>query len=76
MILILKFRLLTRNSNEGQLTLEVPFMGVTLPNTPFDWNFTTVPQEGLNNRTFHYTRGHVLGGSSSVSKYMYILFLV
>ncbi|CAL1711877.1 unnamed protein product [Somion occarium] len=54
-------------SHEGLLNLEAPFLGVTLPNTAVDWNYTAVPQVGLNNRTFHYTRGYVLGGSSSVN---------
>lgn len=67
--MVFKTHVLTQYSNEGQLALEVPFMGVTLPNTVFDWNYTTTPQDGLNNRTFHYTRGHVLGGSSSISKH-------
>lgn len=35
----------------------------------FDWNFTTTAQRGLNGRVLPYARGHVLGGSSSTSKY-------
>ncbi|KIJ42485.1 GMC oxidoreductase [Sphaerobolus stellatus SS14] len=38
-----------------------------LTNSPYDWNFTTVPQVGLNGRSLPYTRGHVLGGSSSIN---------
>ena len=33
-----------------------------------DWNFTTTPQEGLNNRQILYPRGFVLGGSTAISK--------
>ncbi|CAA7269421.1 unnamed protein product [Cyclocybe aegerita] len=47
--------------------IAVPFLGVTLPGTAVDWNFTSTPQEGLNNRILRYTRGYVLGGSSSVN---------
>jgi len=36
--------------------------------TPYDWNYTVVPQKGLNGRTFPYPRGRLLGGSSSVSE--------
>jgi choline dehydrogenase len=27
-----------------------------------DWNFTTIPQTGLGDRTIHYSRGKCLGG--------------
>ena len=33
-----------------------------------DWNFTTVAQSGLGGRSILYERGHVLGGSTAVSK--------
>lgn len=36
--------------------------------TNLDWNYTVTPQAGLNNRTFTYPRGRVLGGGTSVSK--------
>lgn len=37
-----------------------------------DWGFTTVPQPGLNDRRIPYTRGKVLGGSSSVNGMLYL----
>ena len=33
-----------------------------------DWNFTTVNQPGMNGRSIPYPRGHVLGGSTCISK--------
>ncbi len=33
-----------------------------------DWNVTTTPQPGLNNREFGYNRGFGLGGCSAISK--------
>ncbi|TFK37738.1 aryl-alcohol-oxidase from pleurotus Eryingii [Crucibulum laeve] len=36
-------------------------------NSPFDWNYTTVPQKALNNQILPYSRGYVLGGSSSTN---------
>lgn len=33
----------------------------------YDWNFTTVPQAHLNNRTIATPRGRVLGGSSALN---------
>ncbi len=38
----------------------------------FDWGFTTVPQPHLNDRRIPYTRGKVLGGSSSVNGMLYL----
>ena len=38
----------------------------------FDWGFTTVPQTHLNGRRIPYTRGKVLGGSSSVNGMLYL----
>ncbi|MFZ1865549.1 MAG: GMC family oxidoreductase N-terminal domain-containing protein [Polyangiales bacterium] len=37
-----------------------------------DWGFTTVPQAHMNNRCLPYTRGKVLGGSSSVNGMLYL----
>ncbi|PPQ66925.1 hypothetical protein CVT26_010014 [Gymnopilus dilepis] len=55
-------------SDQGVVAAEAPFLGPTLtPNSPFDWNFTVVPQQGMKGRTFAYPRGHLLGGSSSAN---------
>ncbi|KAJ3500902.1 hypothetical protein NLJ89_g9582 [Agrocybe chaxingu] len=48
--------------------IATPFLGITLPGTSVNWNYTSTPQEGLNNRILRYARGHVLGGSSSISE--------
>lgn len=56
-------------SDEGQRDPLVPFLCVTVaPNTPYDWNYTTTPQVGLGGRSITYQRGHILGGSSSISE--------
>ncbi|KAI0033375.1 alcohol oxidase [Vararia minispora EC-137] len=48
--------------------VQTPFLCTTLtPGTIFDWNYTTVPQAGLNGRTIAYPRGKLLGGSTSVN---------
>lgn len=55
-------------SNEGVRNVEVPFLATqNIPATPVTWNYTTVPQAGLDNRTVAYPRGRVLGGSSSIN---------
>ena len=63
--------LTTSHSNEGLVDVAIPFLASTLiPNTPVDWNYTTVPLKGLDNRVIAYPRGKLLGGSTSISKYI------
>ena len=47
--------------------IQVPYFVVDIPPS-FDWNYTTVPQKALQNRTLSYPRGYVLGGSTSTSE--------
>ena len=64
-------------SNKDVLDSIVPFFCPRMtPNTPWDWNFTTTPQTNLNGRALSYPRGHILGGSSSVSTWNPLMFLV
>ncbi|KAL1739396.1 hypothetical protein HDZ31DRAFT_49463, partial [Schizophyllum fasciatum] len=59
-------------ANDGELAIDVPQLCVTLtPNTAWDWNFTTVPQDGLNGRTPPFPRGIGLGGTSAVNCLVY-----
>ncbi|TFK33134.1 aryl-alcohol-oxidase from pleurotus Eryingii [Crucibulum laeve] len=55
------------DTNEGVVNAMVPFLGVALPGTTLDWNFTTTNQTGLNGRSIPYARGRVLGGSSTIN---------
>ncbi|KAJ8689751.1 hypothetical protein PTI98_012620 [Pleurotus ostreatus] len=60
-------------SNEDVLASEVPLLGPSLvPNSIFDWNYTTTAQAGYNGRVIPYPRGRMLGGSSSVN---YMVFM-
>ncbi len=52
---------------DGNVAIEAPFLAVSLPGTSVDWNYSTVPQVGYNDRAIPYARGHVLSGSSSIS---------
>ncbi|KAI0777900.1 aryl-alcohol-oxidase from pleurotus Eryingii [Irpex lacteus] len=54
-------------SPDGNLAVEVPFLGTSLAGTAIDWNYTITPQIGLAGRSFEYTRGKVLGGSSCLN---------
>ncbi|KAF9471414.1 aryl-alcohol-oxidase from pleurotus Eryingii [Pholiota conissans] len=59
-------------SDAGVEEIHIPFLCThTTPNTPWDWNYTTIPQIGLNGAAISYPRGHVLGGSSSVNCLVY-----
>ncbi|CCM06045.1 uncharacterized protein FIBRA_08291 [Fibroporia radiculosa] len=55
-------------SNENNVDVEIPFYCPTLsPDTSLTWNYTTTPQNGLNNRAIPYPRGRILGGSSTIN---------
>uniref|UniRef100_A0A8H7XWN7 Glucose-methanol-choline oxidoreductase N-terminal domain-containing protein n=1 Tax=Psilocybe cubensis TaxID=181762 RepID=A0A8H7XWN7_PSICU len=52
---------LTENPNITVAILEAAW------DTQFGWNYTVVPQAGLNLRTFDYPRGKAIGGCSAVN---------
>ena len=55
-------------SKDGVLASAVPLLAPSLaPGTIYDWNYTTTPQPGFNNRAMPYPRGKILGGSTSIS---------
>ena len=58
----------TITSDVGNVGIQIPFLGVSLPQTPIDWNYTTTRQLGAGLRSIPYTRGKVLGGSSCLSE--------
>ncbi|TFK19464.1 pyranose dehydrogenase [Coprinopsis marcescibilis] len=58
--------------NVGVEELQIP--GFTYNgriNSTYYWNYETTPQVGLGGRSFGFTRGHVLGGSSSINGMVY-----
>ncbi|KAI0342479.1 alcohol oxidase [Trametopsis cervina] len=55
------------SSDYDNLNIQIPQFAGKLGRTVFDWNFTTTPQPGLNNRSIPFQRGHVLGGSTCVN---------
>ncbi|KAK0196139.1 pyranose dehydrogenase [Armillaria mellea] len=52
------------------LTSQIPLFCVLRPSM-LGWNFTTIPQPGLNNQTFAYYRGFGLGGCSAINVMTY-----
>ncbi|KAJ7745961.1 alcohol oxidase [Mycena olivaceomarginata] len=60
-------------SNEGVIDSIVPFFVNNLLTGPnaYEWNYTTTPQIGLNNRTIPYPRAHILGGCTAHNGMVY-----
>ncbi|MFA1611662.1 GMC family oxidoreductase [Halobellus rubicundus] len=49
-----------------------PTMFPHLMKSEVDWDYSTVPQEGLNGREEYWPRGKTLGGSSAINAMMYV----
>ncbi|KAG6815779.1 hypothetical protein H0H93_009039, partial [Arthromyces matolae] len=58
-------------SNDGVFDSIAPFLQQELAGSPYDWNYTTIPQSAVGGRVIGYTRGHILGGSSSINGMYY-----
>ncbi len=54
-----------------ELGINIPGRKGSTLGTRYDWNFTTIPQPGLNNRSIAINRGKVLGGSSALNLMVY-----
>ncbi|THV01116.1 alcohol oxidase [Dendrothele bispora CBS 962.96] len=54
-------------NDAGIQAIEIPFLDSGPTGTSVDWNYTTVPQPGLNNRILDVPRGFALGGSSDLN---------
>ena len=64
--------LLEAGGPDSALPLHVPAAFTTLFRGRFDWNYDTVPQPALENRTVYWPRGKTLGGSSSLNAMMWV----
>ncbi|KAI0033867.1 alcohol oxidase [Vararia minispora EC-137] len=60
-----------KGSDFNDTAIEIPGRSAALQKTRFDWNFTTTPQVGYDNRSIAYPRGHVLGGSTAINVMAY-----
>ncbi|TDZ22384.1 Dehydrogenase citC [Colletotrichum orbiculare MAFF 240422] len=54
-----------------ELRINVPGLRGSILGTNYDWNFTTVDQDGLGGRQISVNRGRVLGGSSAMNYLCY-----
>ncbi|KAI0712239.1 alcohol oxidase [Earliella scabrosa] len=59
------------NSDFMNTSVLAPGLATTLTHSKFDWNYTTTPQAGLNDRTVAYPRGFVLGGSTATNQMIF-----
>ncbi len=65
--------LIEAGGKDDSINIKVPLMVVNLLKDPkFTWPFVTEPQAALNDRTQLWTRGRVLGGSSSINGNVYV----
>ncbi|EJF64358.1 alcohol oxidase [Dichomitus squalens] len=59
------------SSDYNNTNIRIPWLAPALTGSTFDWNYTTTPQVGLNDRSIGYARGKVLGGSTSINYMIY-----
>lgn len=64
--------LLEAGPPDTAIELHVPAAFSKLFRGRYDWNYDTVPQPELENRTVYWPRGKTLGGSSSLNAMMWI----
>ena len=65
--------LIEAGGRDTRISFHIPLMVVNLLKDPsVTWPFITEPQTALNNRTQLWTRGRVLGGSSSINGNVYV----
>ena len=56
----------------GDPAVTTPGRWVTLLGSKFDWNYSTEPEPGMQNRRIAFPRGKALGGSSAINAMTFI----
>jgi choline dehydrogenase len=57
---------------DRKMEIRIPAAFTNLFKTPYDWDYSTVAQDGLDRRELYWPRGRTLGGSSSINSQMYV----
>jgi choline dehydrogenase len=57
---------------DRKMEIRIPAAFTKLFKTPYDWDYSTVAQDGLERRELYWPRGRTLGGSSSINSQMYV----
>ncbi|MGO2148792.1 GMC family oxidoreductase, partial [Halomonas sp.] len=69
----IKVCLIEAGGSDKSLRVQIPAGTITLYKSKrYSWNFVSMPQKRLNNRTIHTPRGKALGGSASMNSMIYI----
>jgi choline dehydrogenase len=58
--------------SDQKMEIRIPAAFAKLFKTPYDWDYSTAPQDGLGRRELYWPRGRALGGSSSINAQMYL----
>lgn len=67
-----KVLLLEAGGTDDSPYIRTPGLVAMLPDSKYDWRYTTTPQIHCNLRRFPWPRGRTLGGSSSINYMIYI----
>lgn len=57
---------------DSKTEIHIPAAFSKLFKTEYDWNYTAVPQSGLQGRKSYWAKGRTLGGSTSINAMMYL----
>lgn len=65
--------LIESGGTDASSRVKVPAGTITLyKSKKYSWNYFSIPQKNMNNRSLHCPRGKMLGGSSSMNSMIYI----
>jgi choline dehydrogenase len=64
--------LLEAGPADHQAEIHIPATFSQLFKTEYDWNYSAVPQPGLQGRASYWAKGKTLGGSTSINAMMYL----
>ncbi|WP_199197460.1 GMC family oxidoreductase [Chroococcidiopsis sp. CCALA 051] len=64
--------LLEAGAPDNKTEIHIPAAFSKLFKTEYDWNYSAVPQSGLQGRESYWAKGRTLGGSTSINAMMYL----
>lgn len=67
-----KVALLEAGGPDSKMEIHMPAAFAKLFKGPYDWNYSTAPQQAMGGRELYWPRGRTLGGSSSMNAMMWV----